>query len=75
MHLFLCHVPRTIWILVTNQSNASMIIGAVAISAQIVSWGTDTLLFIMRAIIERKGLSKSFQLLALLRLGPQVSTP
>ena len=52
-----------------------MIIGAVAISAWIISWGTDTFLFIMREIIETKGLSQSFQLLALLRLGLQVSTP
>ena len=45
------------------------------IYAQIISLGTDALLLIMPAMIETKGLSKSFQLFTLLRLGPHVSTP
>ena len=37
-----------------------MIIGCTLMFAWIISWGTDALLFIMQAIIETKGLSKSF---------------
>ena len=57
-----------------DRNNASVIIGATPISAWIISWGTDALLLIMRAIIDTKGFSKSFQWFALLRLGPHVST-
>ena len=67
--------PQICGILVTDQNNTSVIIGTGPISARILSWGTDTFLFIMLEIIETKGLSQSFQLLALSRLGPQVSTP
>ena len=59
-------------ILVAGWDNASMVIGAAPISAWIISWGTDVLLLIIWAIIEIEDLSKSFQLFALLRLGPQV---
>ena len=43
------------WIHVTDWKNASMIIGAAPISAQITSWGTDVSLLIMQAIIDTKG--------------------
>ena len=51
-----------------------MIIGAAHIIARIISWSIDVMLLIMQAIIETKRLSKSFQLFALLRLGPHIST-
>ena len=62
---------QSCWIQVTDQNNASMIIGAAPISSQIIAWGTNALLLIMRAIIETKGLFKLFKLFFLVRFCPR----
>ena len=45
-----------------DKNNASMIQGADPSFAQIISWDIDGLLLIMWAIIETRGLSKSFHI-------------
>ena len=53
--------------MVTDQNNASTIIGAAPVFARIIAWGTNLLLIIMWAIIETKSLSKSFQLFSFVK--------
>ena len=50
---YLC-LDQGCWILVTDQNNASMIIGAAPISTQIMPRGIDALFLSMRPIIEAK---------------------
>ena len=53
-------ISQTYWILVIGiRNNVLVIVWAANISSWIISWGTD-MLFIMQAIIETKGLSKSY---------------
>ena len=59
--------------LATDWKNASVVIGVVLVSAQIISLGTYALLLIMWANIVIENLSNYFLLFALLRLDPQVS--